>query len=63
MYNVVLVICFRLLQIRMWQENLLLRQKGKDLPHHNPYLAHNHLAFRERSAGRTFCICHHFILF
>ena len=47
----------------MWQENLLWGQKGKELPYHSPYLVHNHRAFRERSAGRTFYICYHFILF
>lgn len=47
----------------MWQENLLLEQKGKELPHHSPYLVHNHRAFRERSAGRTFYIRYHFIIF
>lgn len=47
----------------MWQENLLWGQKGKELPHHSPYLVHNHRAFRERSAGRTFYIRYHFIIF
>ena len=50
-------------KVSMWQENLLWGQKGKELPYHSPYLVHNHRAFRERSAGRTFYICYHFILF